>query len=77
MEKIIDRFLTELKNDGYSDNTISAYGSDIRQFCAYLQEVDPSVQHWQEVIRTRRFVPSIRRDRRTPRTTQSTSQPIN
>ncbi len=49
VENTINRFLVRLKDDGYAHNTISAYGSDIRQFCAFVRKVDASLAHWQEI----------------------------
>lgn len=51
VEEAIDLFLQQLKNSGHTDNTISAYRSDLRQFCAYLCRAFPAVQGWQDVSR--------------------------
>ncbi len=51
MQEQVDRFLRYLKDEkGYSDNTIAAYGNDLRQFLSLLDQVTTgSVGSWAEV----------------------------
>jgi len=51
MEQTIERFLERLKKDGRTENTCSAYRSDLRQFFLYLRRTFPQVQNWQNVER--------------------------
>ena len=39
VQDVVERFLSELANErGFSNNTISAYGNDLKQFAAFMQE---------------------------------------
>lgn len=39
MQDIVERFLSELANErGFSNNTVSAYGNDLRQFASFMQD---------------------------------------
>lgn len=51
MQEQVDRFLRYLKDEkGYSDNTIAAYGNDLRQFLSLLDQVTTgTVGSWAEV----------------------------
>ncbi len=51
MQDQVDQFLRYLQDEkGYSDNTIAAYGNDLRQFAAYLDRTTiDSVSSWADV----------------------------
>ena len=39
VQDVVDRFLSELSTErGFSNNTISAYGNDLRQFLSFMEE---------------------------------------
>jgi integrase/recombinase XerD len=49
MEQQVARFLEQLERDrGFSNNTVSAYRNDLKQFLSYMQS-DGAIQSWPEL----------------------------